>query len=457
MSGKPIPPLHQSWWQRVEPWWMVGVLLLFYVISILDRLVINMLVIPIQKDLGLTDFQISLLLGPAFAICFGLCGYPLGWMTDRFSRRGVIFGGIVFWSAATIMTGLSKTFPFLFASRMGVGAGEAALQPAAYSLIADKFPKERMTTALSIFGMGPKVGTAFAFAVGGWVIAYSASHDGMVLPIVGELTSWRLAMVLIGVPGILLALLAFTFKEPARKNHVKPATDGVNVFKYMGQNKPLFISLLLGFAMAAVAAASLVSWVPTYITREFGWTPKEYAPIMGIINVISASSILFKGVIIDWLYKRGVRDAHVRFYTWLLAITPPLAILSFSMSNPYWFMAMYAVVDVVLVSFLLYIAATIQLLMPNNMRGQTTAIFMFVTATVAAGLAPTIVASFTDFVFGDQQALGKSLMIVTTSASIVAFFVLRYSLRHLRPALEQQERDNDEHNKKIADAQANPA
>ena len=102
-------------------------------------------------------------------------------------------------------------------------------------------------------------------------------------------------------------------------------------------------------------------------------------------------------------------------------------------------------------------SGAIQLLMPNNMRGQTTAIFMFVTATVAAGLAPTIVASFTDFVFGDQQALGKSLMIVTTSASIVAFFVLRYSLRHLRPALEQQERENDAHNKKLADAQATPA
>jgi MFS family permease len=443
MSGKPIPALHLSWWQRVEPWWMVTVLLMFYVISILDRLVINMLVIPIQKDLGLSDFEISLLMGPAFAICFGLCGYPLGWMTDRFSRRGVIFGGIVFWSAATVMTGLAKTFPILFAARMGVGAGEAGLQPAAYSLIADKFPKERMTTALSIFGMGPKVGTAFAFAVGGWVIAYSAAHEGLVLPLVGEVNSWRLAMLMIGAPGILLALLAFTFKEPARKNHVKPATGNVNVFAYMGQNKPLFISLLLGFAFAAVAAASLVSWVPTYITREFGWSPKEYAPVMTIVNVISASSILFKGVIIDWLYKRGVRDAHVRFYTWLLAVTPPLAIGAFCMTNPYWFMGMYAVVDVVLVSFLLYIAATIQLLMPNNMRGQTTAIFMLVTATIAAGIAPTIVASLTDFVFADQQALGKSLMIVTTTASIIAFVVLRYSLRHLRPALEQQERDNN--------------
>lgn len=449
MPHVPLIPPNQSLWSRIEPWWMVGVLLMFYVISILDRLVINMLVIPIQQELNLTDFQISLLLGPAFAICFGLCGYPLGWAADRFSRRGVVFGGIIFWSVATVFTGLAKGFPMLFAARMGVGAGEASLQPAAYSLIADKFPKERLTTALSIFGMGPKVGTAFAFAVGGWVITYAAAHDGLSLPLVGEISAWRLAMIMIGVPGLLLALLAFTFKEPSRKNHVKPVGGDISVFAYMGQNKPLFTTLLLGFAFAAVAAASLVSWVPTYITREFGWTPKEYAPIMGVINIISASSILFKGVIIDWLYKRGISDAHVRFYTWLLALSAPLSIVAFSMSSPYWFMGLYAVVDVVLVSFLLYIAATIQLMVPNRMRGQTTAIFMFVTATIAAGLAPTIVASITDFGFGDKQALGKSLMLVTSVASVLAFVTLRISLRYLRPIMEGRAREQAEQDAQV--------
>lgn len=443
MLSKSKPLGQTSLWSRIEPWWMVGVLLMFYVLSILDRLVINMLVIPIQQELSLSDFQISLLLGPAFAICFGICGYPLGWATDRFSRRGVVFGGIIFWSVSTVLTGLAKGFPMLFAARMGVGAGEASLQPAAYSLIADKFPKERMTTALSIFGMGPKVGTAFAFGVGGWVISYAAAHGGMTLPLIGEVTAWRLAMIMIGLPGLLLALLAFTFKEPARKNHVKPAVTDVNVFAYMGQNKPLFTTLLVGFAFAAVAAASLISWVPTYITREFGWSPKEYAPIMGVINIISASSILCKGVIIDWLYKRGIADAHVRFYTWLLATSAPLAIIAFSMKDPYWFMGLYAIVDVVLVSFLLYIAATLQLMMPNRMRGQATAIFMFVTATIAAGIAPTIVASLTDFVFADKQALGKSLMLVTTVASVIAFITLRISLRYLRPVLEGRAREQE--------------
>jgi hypothetical protein len=164
---------------------------------------------------------------------------------------------------------------------------------------------------------------------------------------------------------------------------------------------------------------------------------------MGVINIISASSILCKGVIIDWLYKRGVADAHVRFYTWLLATSAPLAIIAFSMNDPYWFMGLYAIVDVVLVSFLLYIAATLQLMMPNRMRGQTTAIFMFVTATIAAGIAPTIVASLTDFVFADKQALGKSLMLVTSVASVIAFITLRISLRYLRPVLEGRAREQE--------------
>ncbi|MNY19879.1 hypothetical protein D3C86_1533360 [compost metagenome] len=118
-------------------------------------------------------------------------------------------------------------------------------------------------------------------------------------------------------------------------------------------------------------------------------------------------------------------------------------------------MGVYAVVDVVLVSFLLYIAATVQLLVPNRMRGQTTAIFMFVTATIAAGIAPTIVASLTDFLFQDQKQLGKSLMLVTTTASLVAFIVLRYSLRHLRPALERQ--DLAQRQSESSNSQLNPA
>jgi MFS family permease len=145
----------RQWLAQIEPWWMVLVLLFIYMISILDRLVINMLVVPIQADMGFSDVQMSLLLGPAFALCNGLFGLPLGWAADRYSRRWVVFGGLVFWSLSTMAAGLTRSFTSLFGARMGVGIGEAALMPAAYSLIADKFPVKRMTTAMSIFGMGP--------------------------------------------------------------------------------------------------------------------------------------------------------------------------------------------------------------------------------------------------------------------------------------------------------------
>ncbi|NUA26918.1 MFS transporter [Cupriavidus basilensis] len=428
--------MNSAFFSRVAPWWMVGVLLFFYVLSILDRLILNMLIVPIQKELQFTDFQISLLIGPAFSICFGLFGYPLGWAADRFSRRRVIFGGLIVWSMATVFTGLSKTLPFLFSSRIGVGVGEAALSPAAYSLIADKFPKERLATAMSVFGMGPKVGTAVAFAVGGLVFTYSTKLDGITWPFIGALSSWRLALLMVGAPGILFAFLAFSFSEPQRSGERKKAKSDISVRTYISHNKPLFFTLLLGFSFSAIAASGLVSWVPTYLTREFGLSPNEYAPIMGVINLISASSIVVKGVVIDWLYSRGVRDAHVRFYTWMLAVTVPLSILAFNTSNPYIFMCVYGVVDVVLVSFLIYVGATIQMMVPQHMRGQITAIFMFLIMTLAAGVAPSLVASFTDFVFESEAALGKSLMLVTAGSSVVAFVMLRIALRYLKPRME---------------------
>jgi MFS family permease len=414
-------------------WWMLAVLLACYVLSALDKLVIYMLVDPIQKEMGLTDFQISLLIGPAFAICFGLAGYPLGWASDRLSRRWVIAGGVTFWSMATIATSLSKTFGGLFVARVG----EAALAPSAYSLIADRFPRKRLTTALSIYGMGPKLGTAASFAIGGAVIGY-ASHLGHVdLPIVGTLSPWRLALLMIGLPGVFFAMLMFTFREPVRRGRKATAAAAKGLGSYLKANWKLYGSLLIGFSFAGMAAGGLIAWAPTYMTRHFGWTAQHYGPIMGAVSLIAALSIMAKGVVIDWLYARGIQDAHVRFYTWLLAAAVPLTILAFVVQNPYAFILLYGAVNVVAVSFMLYVSATLQILAPSHFRGRITAIFMFMITVVAGGAAPTIIASLTDFVFQDKQALGLSLGLVSVTGLTLALLMLRYALIPLKAPLAE--------------------
>lgn len=434
VAGANAPaPIKAGW----SAWWMLAVLLACYVLSALDKLVIYMLVDPIQKEMGLTDFQISLLIGPAFAICFGLAGYPLGWASDRLSRRWVIAGGVTFWSLATIATSLSKTFGSLFMARIGVGVGEAALAPSAYSLIADRFPRKRLTTALSVYGMGPKLGTAVSFAVGGAVIGYATQLGNVELPIVGVLSPWRLALFMIGLPGILFALLMFTFREPVRRGRKATKAAAKGLMPYLKANWKLYGSLLIGFSFAGMAAGGLIAWAPTYMTRQFGWTAQHYGPIMGAVSLIAACSIMAKGVVIDWLYARGIQDAHVRFYTWLLAVAVPLTILAFVVQNPYAFILLYAAVNVVAVSFMLYVSATLQILAPSQFRGRITAIFMFMITVVAGGASPTIIASLTDFVFQDKQALGLSLGLVSVAGLTLSLVLLRYALIPLKAPLAE--------------------
>ena len=443
----------RQWLAQIEPWWMVLVLLFIYMISILDRLVINMLVVPIQADMGFSDVQMSLLLGPAFALCNGLFGLPLGWAADRYSRRWVVFGGLVFWSLSTMAAGLTRSFTSLFGARMGVGIGEAALMPAAYSLIADKFPVKRMTTAMSIFGMGPKLGSAFAFAVGSAVIGYTSTVGNVSVPVFGDLNGWRLALLLIGAPGLLVAVLCFSFREPLRKGMQRShsntgsladtASNKQTLKEYVKENKKLILFILLGFSFTTMAVAGLLAWMPTYITRKFGMGPKEYGPILSVVYFLGAFSMIVKGVVIDWMYNKGYKDAHIRFYSMILVLTLPAAIIAFTTSQFSVFVVSYAIVDIILLNSIFYVSSTIQLMVPTHLRGQMTGLVILVVGTVSPTLAPTLVASLTDYVFQDKAALGYSMLSVALVSVVLAIICLRTALIWLKPRMEQNARERE--------------
>lgn len=416
-------------------WWMLCVLLLLYVLAMMDRLMLTMLVQPIQDDLGFSDFQISLILGPAFAFSNALAVFPLGWAVDRYRRKRILFCSVVFWSAATTASAFARSFQTLFAGRVGVAVGEAALLPAAYSLIADRFPRRRLTTALAIFGMGPKLGTAAAFAAGAVIFSFSAKIGSIDLPVVGTLESWRLALFMIGAPGLLLALLALTFAEPLRRNLAQTSGRHAGVTAFMWGNRRTFGPLLVGFSLMGVCSGALNNWVPTYLTRQFGWSPVQYGPIMSVISLAAASAILLKGVAVDWLVARGVRDAHIRFYTWLQGASLPVLVAAFFVASALGFMVLFGIVNVVVLTYLLYASAIIQILSPNELRGQVTAVFLFCSSVLAQGIGPSLVAALTDFLFGDPAMLGASLVIVSASALAGSFLALRISLRSMQAGL----------------------
>ena len=195
---------------------------------------------------------------------------------------------------------------------------------------------------------------------------------------------------------------------------------------------------LAGFALMGICSGALNAWAPTRVTRAFGWTPAQYAPAMSLISLAAAWSIPLKGMIVDWLYARGVRDAHVRFYTWVQMACLPLLVAAFVMQQPWAFLGLYGLVNIAVLSYLLYAGAVVQMIAPARLRGQLTAVFLFCSAVLAQGVGPTAVATLTDFVFHDEQKLGLSLGIVSTAALMASLAALRFGLRGVRRTLESQ-------------------
>ena len=217
-SASKAPPA-QAKRAGFDGWWTVTIVSSLYVLSYLDRFILTMLVPNVKASLHLSDFQIGIILGPAFAMVFAVFGIPLGWAADRYSRRWVILIGALLFGVATGVSGLATTFGALLILRILVGIGEASLTPAAMSLIAAKIPRDRLTTAVSIFSMGPKIGSSAAYAVGGVALVAAAALERS-YPSWQLAEPWRLTLGVAAIPTVLVGLLVLTFSEPTRQQEV---------------------------------------------------------------------------------------------------------------------------------------------------------------------------------------------------------------------------------------------
>ncbi|AEG48300.1 major facilitator superfamily MFS_1 [Sphingobium chlorophenolicum L-1] len=419
-------------------WWMVAVLFGLYVLSWIDRLIVSMLVTPIKAHLLLSDVQISMITSTSFAIFYAIFGLPLGWAADRFSRRWIIFGGVVVWGLATTACGFAQSYEALLIGRIFVGIGEAALLPAAYSLIADAFPPHLLTRATSTFQTAGKVGSATAFALGGVTIAFAAAHSGIHIPFHGPAQPWQLVMMMVGVPGILLALLLFTFPDPGRRRTPGASADGEQkglIKAFVHQNWKLLTLMLVGTSALAMCGYSMTNWVPAYIERHFGWKPVQYGFALSLMNIVSAVSLVVNGWIVDRLFAGGMKDAHLRFYGWLILGFLPVIAYMFFATNPYVFLACYCMAQFITVPFMVYVSSVMGLIAPATIRSRMLASFLFVFTILGQGAGPAIVAALTQYVFRDEGALGRSLAVVVTASSILALLSFRMALRYLAPAI----------------------
>lgn len=437
----PYPPIGYAWY-------VVVVLLILYILSFIDRQILSLLVGPIRKDLGISDTQMSLLMGFSFALFYTFFGIPLGRLADARSRRTLIALGVMLWSIMTASCGFVRQYYQLLLCRMGVGVGEAALSPAAYSLITDYFPRHRLATAISVYGMGIYVGSGMAYLLGGYVVQMSAGLDSIDVPLLGAMRPWQTVFLIVGIPGLLLALLAYTIAEPARRGKRAASSPGSpsqavalgHVIAYIRQNFSTFFCHNIGFALLALSSYGAASWVPTFFVRVHGWTPSAAGMWYGaIVMLFGSAGIVYGGRLADRLSMKG--NVSARMGTGVIAAVAgmPFAILYPLVPSGPVAMALLAPMVFTLAMPFGAAPAAIQEMMPNSMRGQASAIYLFVVNLVGMGMGPTAVALVTDYGFQNDNAVGYSLLIVGSSTGIVAALLLlaglkpfARSMRHLQ-------------------------
>ncbi len=415
-------------------WYALFVLILAYTVSFIDRQALTLMVDPIRASLGITDTQLSLLHGFAFAIFYSIMGIPIGRLVDQRKRTWIIATGIVVWSLMTAACGLARNFLQMFLARVGVGVGEAALSPGAYSLIADYFPKRRLPLALSIYTSAAYAGSGLAIMIGGTIIALMPA---MTLPVVGHLEPWQAVFIAIGLPGLLVALAVLFLREPVRTSMRAGDHPGIgDLLRHIGRNKGAYLLTMVGYSISGMLWNGALAWFPTYLMRGFGWSPSDVGLYYGLtLFVCGTAGILTGGALGSRMRARGMEDANIVIGLIALALAVPFGVAGM--------MAPTGAMTVAGIGLFLFAtcmpwgcaAASMQEITPNQMRGQISAIYLFGLNFIGLAFGPTLVAFFTDSVFRDDSAVGMSILAVILIAAPVSAIVLMLARRPYREAL----------------------
>lgn len=432
----------QLWPSSRYAWYVVAVLSFANVVSFVDRFVISLMVDPIKADLGVSDTQMGLLMGMAFAVFYAVMALPLGVLADRSNRKRIILVGAALWTVATAACGLTKTYFQLFLARISVGVGEATLGPAGLSIISDSFPRERVAKPISVFAAAGYAGFGVALLVGGYVVQIIQDAGAIALPLVGVLKPWQLTYLCVAAPGIIVVLLMLTIREPVRRGVVAEqgptlgeAADAIAADR--GQRMKAYGAILLGFPILAILGYGTATWVPTFLYRLHGLQPADVALYYGLIFLVFGTAGPFAGGwFTDWLAQRGYKDANLR-----AAIFASIALLPFAVAFPLVGNTTAVLFLLIPVTFLGSVpfgvsVSAIIVITPNQQRAVMTAVYLFLGNFVGLGLGPAVVPILTDYVFGDEMALHYSLSLLGVVILPVGIALLWLGMKPFRASVE---------------------
>ncbi len=420
IEGAQAPTEERRYPSAAMGWITVVVLFILYILSLADRYIIALLVDPIKQDLGLSDFELSLLQGPAFALLYSACAIPIGVLLDRYGRRIVLYVSVTVWSIAAAACGFTHNFWQLFAARAVLGAGEAGFSTGAYSVIGDSFPPERVSLAMSIFVMGGVMGAGIVFLLGGPLVAALQAAGPADYGVFGVLEPWRQVFIITGVPGIFLAFLIFLFRETrkpvsTKDLQAKPAGLGYGeAFAFIRKHKSFYFAAFVGISTVFAVTIGLQLWTPSFLIRTHGWEPAQIGIVMGVAQILAALTLPLHGWAVDKLYQRGMKSAHM---TWCIAsalLGVVFGVGAYLSPNPWIGVTLFGCYMATGMAASSIGPALVQIATPARLRGRVSALFVLVTGLVAMGLGPTMVGFVTDHVLRDEAKIGWSLIIVVS-------------------------------------------
>ena len=382
----------------------LGILVVVYTFNFIDRQILAILLPAIKAEFLVDDWVLGFLAGSAFALFYATLGVPIALLADRWNRRNLIAIAVAIWSAMTALSGAAGNIVHLSLARIGVGIGEAGCSPAAHSLISDYYPPKQRSTAMGIFTLGISLGIMIAYLAGGWV----AQNIG-----------WREAFFMVGLPGLLLALVVrFTIQEPPRGMSEGKIDSGhrpsvVTVARHL-LNRKSFIHLAIGSGLASFGGYAVISFFPSFMIRTHGMSLAEVGLYLGLILGI-AGGLGFAG---GGYVADKVATRQRKYSLWLVSVATMFAWLFvfpiYLLDNAYWVLVAFVMPAIFSNFYLATTFAQVQGLVGLRMRAVASALLLFLLNIIGLGLGPMSTGILSDLLresFGDDS-LRYSLLII---------------------------------------------
>ena len=422
-------------------WIVVAILSGLQIVSNVDRQILSLAVEPLKRDFAISDIDVSLLQGIAFALFYSIVAVPIGLLADRWRRDRILIISMMIWVVATVGCMMAQSFSALFLARLLVGLGDAALVPVTFSILSDYFPRAKLAGAIGTITGAGFLGTGASLTFGGLMMAKLPVDQAVTLPMTGSVFGWQLAFGFASVLGLLLVMALFAVREPPRRaaedsseeRQDKPSV--ADVVRYLFAHKGYLISLLGGIILLASFQYGLTTWAVALFIRKFAWTATQIGFIYGLyFMIIGTVASLAGGKLCDYLRSRGRRDANFLIpFGSILILLPSALVFALNDSGPLSVTMLGVITFFVVLSFGPAMAA-IPAYVPSTMRAQLTAFTMLLATLLGAGGGPWLVAFFTDIVFGNPLALPYSLAICAPLLLIpagICFFIGGRTARHI--------------------------